>query len=183
MRKLTSTCVFLALLSFAWNTQAAELKVGFFDLNAVAQASDAYKVKNAELQKEFESEGKTLDKQNTDLQKKINDFQVQQQALSPEAREDRQIDLARQKRDLDDKMNNYMRKRQTAERRANDEINRVIGYAASAYGKRESFSFILEQNIAGVAWMNEALDVTKQVLAESNRVWKDKPKEVFGTGK
>ena len=180
MRKLLMICV-IACFPLAFAGQAAELKVGFFNMPLVVRDCEAYKAKLAELQKEFDAEGKTLEKQNADLQKKINDFQIQQQALSPEAREDRQMDLARQRRDLEDKMNNYMRKRGAAEKRAQEEINKVILYAASEYGKREKFSFLLEQNTAGVVWLVDSLDLTRQVLDESNKVWKAKPREIFGS--
>ncbi|MDR2504363.1 MAG: OmpH family outer membrane protein, partial [Deltaproteobacteria bacterium] len=179
MRGLSILSLIIFCLS-AGSALAAEYKIGFFNMAVVIRDSDAYKAKLAEFQKEFDAEDKRLQKQGGDLQKKINDFQIQQQALSPKAREERELDLSRQKRDLDDKMGMYLRRRGEAEKRAQEEINNVIVYAASEYGKREKFSFVLEQNTAGVVWMMDSLDLTKQVLEESNKVWKARPKEVFG---
>lgn len=165
---------------FALEGQAAELKVGIFDLKAVAEGSEPFKVKQAEMKASFEAEGKTLEKQGAELQKKFNDFQMQQQALNPEAREDRQMELTRQKRDYDDKMNSFMRRFGAAEQRAHDEIVSIILYAATKYGEREKFSLVLEKEKSGVVWSAAVLDITKAVLAETNKVWKERPKELFG---
>jgi Skp family chaperone for outer membrane proteins len=167
------------LLLFPVLLQAAELKIGFFDIVEVLNSCDAYKAKVAEFQKAFEQEGKVLEKQRTDLQKKISDFQVQQQALSPAAREDRQVDLARQERDFNDRMNDFMRKRNAAEQAAQNELTTVIIYAANSYGKREKFSAVLSSRQAGAVWVTPALDITKAVLEEANKVWKEKPKDLF----
>lgn len=183
MRKIFILMTLAVFLAFAASAQAAELKIGFFNMNEIGTSSDAYKANLASLQKEFEKEGQDLQKQAEAWQKKANDFKVQQQALSAEAREDRGSALNREKLELDDKLNRYARKRQTAEQRAQDQINRIIMYAANEVGKRENYSAIMEVNLAGAVMVDQKLDVGKAILQEANKVWKEKPKAVFGDGK
>lgn len=181
MRKiLVFIAVAACFFAVTANAAQAEVKIGVFNMNIVIPESDAYKAKLAELQKQFESEGKSLEKQGEAFQKEVNDFQVQQQALSAEAREERQVALQRKKRDLDDKMNNFLRKKNAAENKAQDEIGRVILYAATEYGKREKFGIVMEQNNAGAILVAPQYDITKAILQEANKVWKEKPKAVFG---
>lgn len=180
MRKVLVSLTLAACLLFAANAEAAETRIVFFNMGEVAEKSDAYKIKLDQLKKEFETEGKKLQSEAEAWQKKVNDFQVQQQALSPTAREDRQAALATEKNNLDAKMNSYGRKRQTAEKDAEQLIQRIIFYAATEVAKRENFSALIEQNLGGAILVDPKLDVSDLILKEANKVWKDKPKAVFG---
>jgi outer membrane protein len=178
MRKLFIPLILIFCL-LSVTAGAAELKIGLFSLNSVATSCDAYKAKQADMKKTFESEGKAVEKQGLDLQKLVNEFQIQQQALSPQAREDRQEALKRQSREFEDKRNDFLRRYSNAEKRAQEEIISIVLYSASEYGKREKFSFVLEMDRAGVLWVEQPLDITKAVLEETNKTWKTKPKDLF----
>lgn len=180
MRKILVFLTLASCLLLASAAQAAEMRIFFFNMGEVAEKSDAYKVKIEQLRKEFEAEGKKLQQEAEAWQKKVNDFQVQQQALSASAREDRQAALATEKNNLDAKMTSYSRKRQTAEKEAEQLINRVIFYAAQEVAKREKYSALMEQNLAGAVLVDPKYDASDLILKEANKVWKNKPKEVFG---
>lgn len=177
MRKLLFVFT-LAVCMFAVSAQAAEIKIGVFNIDQVGRNSEAFKDLTTNLQKSFADEGKALEKAEADLKKKFNDFQVQQQALSAEAREDRQVELSRQKRDFDDRMNNYVRKLSAAEKRLSDDITKVVIYAAQQVGKSGKYDLVLEQQNAGAIVVADAIDMNKAVLEEANKVWKQKPKEL-----
>lgn len=183
MRKASILLALIVCLVFAASAQAAEAKFGFFNMAEIANQTDAYKAKLAELEKEFEKEANILKKLGDDLQKKANDFQVQQQALTPEARADRGEALNREKRDLDDRAQTHMRKLQVAERRAQEEILRILAYSAGEVGKRGKYSAVFEQSQAGVIIIDPKFDLSKEILQEANKVWKEKPAELFGGGK
>jgi Skp family chaperone for outer membrane proteins len=183
MRK---TVIFLGMfagLLFASAAQAAEMRIVFFNMGVVAEKSVAYKDNLDKLKKEFEPEGQKLQKEAEAFQKKVNDFQVQMQALSPEARTDREASLTTEKRNLDDKMNAYSRKRQIAEKRAEEEIQRVVAYAVNELAKREQYSAVLEQNLAGALLVDARYDISDALVKEADAVWKEKPKAIFGDGK
>lgn len=182
MRKILLFVAVIACfgISLGNTAQAADIKIGIFDITVVGNESEAYKAQLTTLQKQFDVEGKKLEKEGEAFQKEINDFQVQQQALSADAREERQVALQRKKRDLDDKLNNFMRKKTAAERNAMEQINKVIIYAASELGKREKYAIIMERQNAGALWVDPQYDISKDVLKEANKVWKEKPKAVFG---
>lgn len=178
--------IFLSLtlcLLFAASASAAEMKIVFFNMGEVAEKSEAYQAHLAQLKKEFEPEGQKIQKEAEAFQKKINDFQLQQQALSPEARLDREAALGSEKRNLDDKMNVYARKRQAAEKRAEEQIHRIITYAVNEIAQREKYSAVMEQNLAGAFLVDKKFDISEALVKEANKVWKEKPKAVFGDGK
>ena len=172
MLALVSTGLFL----FAATAQAAEVKIGLFNMAEVAIECDAFKDASKKIQSTYGNEQKALEKKEQELQKKFEDFAVQQAALSAEARQDRQIELMRQKRDHDDKKNDFLRKIAAAENRSREEITRVILIATTEYGKRNKFSLIMDAASAGAIHVDPALDVTADILKEANKVWKDKPK-------
>ncbi len=182
MRKLLVVCTF-AICMFASAAHAAELKIGVFNMDKVGRECVAFKELTEKVSKSFEAENKALEKQSADLEKEFNNFKLQQQALTPEAREDRQVELSRKKRDLDDKANNFMRKVGAAEKRMSDDITKVVIYAVQEVSKRDKYTLILEQQQAGAIVVGSAIDINKTVVEEANKVWKQKPKEIFPDGK
>lgn len=183
MRRILVFLSLIACLLFASAASAAEMKIVFFNMGEVAEKSEAYQANLNQLKKDFEPEGQKIQKEAEAFQKKVNDFQLQQQALSPEARMDREAALTSEKRALDDKMGAYGRKRQAAEKRAEEQIHRVIGYAVNEIAKREKYSAVLEQNLAGAFLVDAKYDISEALVKEANKVWKEKPKAVFGDGK
>lgn len=183
MRKFLVFFTLALCLVFAAAAQADETKIGFFNIQEVIGKSDAYKAKQSELQKKFGKEGETLQKQFEAFQEKANKFQLQQQALSPDAREKQQADLMREKLGLDEKAAPYMRKRQTAEAEAEQELNKIIFYAVQEYGKREKYTAIMEQSGSTALYVDQKCNLNDAILKEVNKVWKEKPKAVFGDNK
>ncbi|MDR2826004.1 MAG: OmpH family outer membrane protein [Deltaproteobacteria bacterium] len=174
MRK-TILLVF-AFCLFAVTAQAAELKIGLFNMEEVARSSDAVKENNKNLENTFGKERSAIEKTQKDLQDKFDAFSKQQAGLSAEAREERQATLIREKRDFDDRANAFQRKVTAAESRYREQVVRCIFLAVSDYGKKNSFSLILDANSAGAIHVAPALDITGAILKEANRVWKEKPK-------
>ncbi|MDL2314586.1 OmpH family outer membrane protein [Desulfovibrio sp. OttesenSCG-928-C14] len=175
---------FLLLLAFcfmAGTAQAAApaqqpLKIGVFNMAEVALECQAFKDVQKQIQSSYGQEQKRLEKAEQDLQKRFEDFSVKQGALSAEARQDRQVELMRLKRDHDDRKNDFVRKVSAAEARFREQITRAILLAAGDYGKKNKFSLIMDSNSAGAVHVEPALDITAAILKETDRIWKEKPK-------
>lgn len=175
MRKiilLTLAFVFLGAAS----ASAAELKIGLFNMGEVALECQAFKDAQKKIQSTYSKEQKSLEQKEQELQKKFNDFNAQQAGLTAEARQDRQVDLMRLKRDHDDKKNDFMRKVTAEENRSREQITRVILIAAAEYGKRNNYSLILDANSAGAIHVMPSMDITADILKEADKVWKEQPK-------
>jgi len=166
----------LALFLFAGSAVAAELKIGFFNMNDVALECDAYKDAQKRIQGAHTAEQQAIEKQGQELQKKVDAFNAQASALSVEAREERNLELMRLSRDFDDRKNAFIRKVSAAENRARDEIARAIVLASIDYGKRNRYSVIQDSNTAGAMYVDASIDITADILKETNRIWKEKPK-------
>lgn len=166
----------LALSLFASSAFAAESKIAFFNMTEVAMNCNAFKDEQKKIQSAHSGEVKALEKQRADLQKKIDNFKKQAQALTAEKREDMNMELMRLSRDYDDKQNSLNRKISAAENKAREELSRVIIVAVLDYAKKNGYTAILDSNSAGAIYVDKNADVTKAILDESNRIWKEKPK-------
>lgn len=169
-------CLFIALQAGA--AQAAEAKIGVFNMAEVALECDAFKEAQKKLKDTYGKDEQALTKKEQELKKKFDDFAVKQAGLSAEARQDRQVALMREKRDHDDRKNDFMRKIAAAEGKTRDQISRAIVIAVGDYGKKNKYSMIIDSLSAGVFYLEPSMDITKDILRETNRVWKEKPKKL-----
>lgn len=177
MRKISllalTVCFFAATATAA---SAAELKVGVFSAPEVIMGSDAFKESEKKINDAYGKERDALEKKDKEMQKKIDDFNKQQAALSTEARQDRQVALMREKRDLDDKKNDYMRKVTAANDRMRNDLMRALVIAVNDYGKRNKYTMLIDSAGGSVLFVDASVDVTPDIVKEINRVWKEKPK-------
>jgi outer membrane protein len=174
MRKIILLVVVFCF--FSGTAQGAELKIGLFNMAEVALQCDAYKEAMKKVQGTYGKEQSAIEKTEKELQAKFDAFGKQQAALSAEARQERQVTLMREKRDHDDKKNDFIRKITAAENKSREQITRCILLAVADYGKKNAYSLILDANSAGAIHVAAALDITSVILKESNRIWKEQPK-------
>lgn len=171
MRKLVLlTCAFIL---FSASAQAAELmKIGVYNLSKVVFECDAYKDEMKKMEAKYGKERTAIEKAQQDLEKKFEDLRTKQSALSQDARDERIRELNRQRRDLEERKNDFMRKVSVDENRMGSSITRVALLGASEFGKKNNYSLIIDANAAGAVHVVPALDITDAVLKEANHVYK-----------
>ena len=120
-------CAFLA-----GSALAADLKIGVFNSQAVAMDSDAAKAAQKKLQSQFGAEKDQLEKQAKDLQSKGEALQAQMATLSAKAREEKQMEFMRLRRDFEEKSRNFARKVENSEVQIRQSMARQIYEAVAA---------------------------------------------------
>lgn len=167
-----------AVFLFAGTANAAEMKIAFVNMSQIAFESDAFKQEQKRMKSKYDAEQKSLEKAEKDLTKRFDDFKNKQAGLTPEARENAQLELIRQKRDFDDKAAAFRRKIASDENQVQEKIVKLVLVSASIYGKRTGLTMLMDSNTSGAIFIDKGLDVTQDVLKEVNKVWKEQPKEL-----
>ncbi len=169
MRKVITITV-AAMLAFAAPAFAAE--IGVFNASEVLNKSELSKAFERTMQSKFGAERASLEKEEKALQASYESFQKQAPTLSQKAREEKQMDIMRRGRSLEEKRRNFAVRvqRQTAE--LNGAISRITIEAASNVAKKHKLDLILESS-NGVAYVDTRMDMNSEMLNEVNRVWRD----------
>ena len=162
----------VATLMLGGTALAADLKVGVFNAQAVAMDSDAAKAAKKKLESQFGAEKADLEKQAKALQSKAETLQSQLPSLSAKAKEEKQGEFSRLRRDFDEKSRNFARKVENSEMQIRQSMARQMLEATSNVAKKRDLDLVLDAGAGGIMFATPALDITQDVLSEVNRIWK-----------
>lgn len=159
---LLATC-YLSLVTFS---SAAELKIGYIDLQRIVYESDAGKKAKSELDALIKSKQAVVDENRQTLEKLKSALEKQASALSPEARKSKQDDYEKMERE-------YLRLTQDAEtelRKKDNELKEIILKEVlelmDKIGKEEGYSLIIDKGLA--VYLDKSLDITDRVIKKYN---------------
>ena len=159
MRKSLALAVSLVLLFAA--TAHAEMKVAVFDVQVVAEKSNALKEAQEMWKKTYDGEKKQLEKQREALEKKV--------AGLSKATEAQKKEFQKEERDYAEKTNAFMRKMQASELAIRKELDTLIVQSATEYAAAKGYTLILDTKSA--PYFDRSMDVTDDMVKEANRVW------------
>ncbi|MDR1946380.1 MAG: OmpH family outer membrane protein [Desulfovibrio sp.] len=170
MRKMfcLAACLFL---SAGLNAAAADINIAVFNLQKTAAECDALTEARAALDGKFGEQKNALEKERTRLEKKVADFQ----AKKPTAKQ--QEDFAREQREYGEKAQAFMRLLQADEQRIRQDIDIVISQAAKNLAAAKGYTLVMD--IADIVYYTPDMDITADMLAESNAVFKKIKEEVL----
>ena len=150
----------------------AALPVGVFNSQSVALESEPAKEAQKKMQGQFGNEKDQIEKLAKDLQKQGEALQAQAAALSQQAREEKQMDFLRKRRDFEERSRNFAAKVENSENQIRQTIGRFIFQASETVAKQRNLELILDAASGSVMYAQAGLDVTRDVIAEVNRLWK-----------
>ena len=162
----------VACLMMGGTALSADLKVGVFNSQAVAMDSDAAKAAQKKLQGQFGAEKNQLESQAKALQSKGEALQAQMASLSNKAKEEKQMEFLRLRRDFEEKSRNFARKVENSEVQIRQSMARQMLEATSNVAKKRDLDLVLDAGAGGIMFATPALDITQDVLSEVNRIWK-----------
>lgn len=151
---------------------AAGEKIGIFNSQAIAVDSDAAKAAQTRLQGQFGSERVSIEKQAQDLQAKGEALQGQMAALSDKAREEKQIEFLKLRREFEEKSREFARRVDQMEGQMRQSMAEDIYKSAENIAKKRNLDLILDAASGAVMFATPNLDISREVLAEFNRLWK-----------
>ncbi len=155
---------FCFMLLFA-STAQAEMSVAVFNLQDVANKSDALKAAKAKMQKEYDGKKKELDAKRAKVEKLVT-------AMGNSPTKEQQTEFMRIKDEYNEAANLYVQNIRKAEMDIREKIDAIIIQAAQNLGKEKNYDLILDTTAA--IYFKSTMDVTNDMLTQVNKVWKTK---------
>jgi outer membrane protein len=162
------------VLSAALNATAADLNVVVFNLQRTAAECDALREARVALDGKFGEQRNSLEQERLRLEAKAVEFQKKK----PSAKQ--QEGFAKEQREYGEKAQAFMRLLQADEQRVRRDIDEVISLAAKNLADSKGYTLIMD--IADIVYAAPALDITNDMLAESNAVFKKIKEDLLKSG-
>jgi len=161
LNKLLKSLLALALLTSAMSISAAEVKVGYVQVDKILQDAPQTAESGKKLEKEFSPRSQELDR----MQKQIKDLQTtldkESLTLSESARRDKERDLSNIKIEFQRKQREL---REDVNLRKNEELSLLqdrINKAVTTVSEAEGYDLVV---YGGVAYASKKVDITDKVL-------------------
>lgn len=161
MSKLLGHLLVAGALVFALNATAAELKVGYVQVDKILQEAPQTAESGKKLEKEFAPRTQELER----MQKQIKDIET---ALDKDALTMSETDRKNKERDASNLKIDFQRKqrelREDINLRKNEELGALqdrINKAVTAVSEAEGYDLVV---YGGVAYANKKIDITDKVL-------------------
>ena len=161
MNKLLKYLLAASLLVFAISSHAAELKVGYVQVDKILQEAPQTAESGKKLEKEFSPRTQELER----MQKQIKDGEA---ALDKDSLTMSETDRKNKERDLNNVKIEFQRKqrelREDVNLRKNEELGSLqdrINKAVTSVAETEGFDLVV---YSGVAYASKKIDITDKVL-------------------
>ena len=171
MKHLTGI-FFIALVFFSLqlSASAAEpLKIGVFDYQRCIQESNAGKRMTEGLKKKQIEMQKTIDTKQQELVEMQKDMEKQSLMLSMDAKEERQKEYEKKRRDLSYLMQDSNDEMKKAETDARLDFLNILSGVVQTIAKEKKYDLIVERAQGGIIYVSKALDITDDVIAAINK--------------
>jgi len=151
---------------------AAELKVGYVDLQRALPEVEEGRTAKSRLQAVLDQKQKELDKEQDALRKEKETLDKQASAMSDEVRTQKQTDLQKRLFDLAQKWEKGKAEMANRERTELQAIFQKMDPIISAIAQREGLTMVFEKTDSGLVYAPASLDLTNELV----RMYNDKNK-------
>lgn len=159
MRKILVTAITAFGLSFG--AQAADLKVGFVNIQAVMQAAPQAEQATKTLEDEFAPQQREMIADSNELKSLQEKYQKDAAVMSDSERQSMERRIRDLQRDLQRRQQQLQEDVQIRRNEVLGNLQRAALEATEAYAKENGFDLIL---IDGVVYASDAVNVTSQVV-------------------
>ncbi|MBI5739230.1 MAG: OmpH family outer membrane protein [Nitrospirae bacterium] len=164
--------IFAAVLLFALGAQAAEVKIGYVDLNKALNESDEGKKAVKTLEELFKTKQTVIEEKRMELTKLTEDLQKQSSILNQDAIKEKQDERERLGRDFQrmvkDAEEEVDKKRSAFMERILKDLSEIVNKT----GEEEGYTAIFERVQGGIIYMPEKLDITVSIIKKYNEASK-----------
>ena len=180
-RQLVNVLIVMGSLLHAAYGSAVVAKTGdgqyaVVDMQAVILNVSEGKVARAELEKEIKSKETELQKAKDELDKLNKDWKAQAPLLSEEARLKKQQDFQEKFLDLRNQEMTFQAEIKRKEQKATQKIAMQVSEMVNAMARDRGFTMVFETNSAGLIYLKDPIDLTKDVITAYEARSKDKSK-------
>jgi outer membrane protein len=146
--------------------QAAELKIGWVDLQRVINASEEGKQAQAEIQVRADEYTAQADQMKAQLEAMAADYKNQEEMLTPAARSEKQDEISKLEVEYNRFIQDSRDELARAEQRALKGLLEDIGQLVVQYGEQEGFAVILEAG--NILYGAASIEATDDIIALYN---------------
>ncbi len=144
--------------------QAADVKIGYIDIQKAIQETSTGKKAKKELEKEFNAKKEELGKREANIKKMQEDFEKKKSVLAEEAKQAKAAELQGEMMKYRDLLGqsqlNIQKKEQELTKPILDKLQEVIDKVAKDGG----YTMILEKSEQSVIWAKKEIDLTDTVV-------------------
>jgi outer membrane protein len=147
---------------------AADLKIGYVDLQRAVSEVEEGKAARAQLKREFDEKQKKLDAKEAELKRLQGEFEKQAVVLSEAAKRDKAAELERKFGEAQALLRQLQQELGGRERELMGSLFDKMGQIVKEIAEAEGFTFVLEKNQSGIMYAPSSLDVTNEVVRKYN---------------
>ena len=159
MRKILIAAI--AAFGLSFSAQAADLKIGFVNMQAVIQAAPEAEQARKTLEEEFKPQQRDMIADSNELKSLQERYQKDGAVMSDSERQNMERRIRDLQRDLQRREQQLREDLQIRQNEIMGSLQRVAFEATNAFAKENGYDIIL---IEGVAYVSEAVNVTAQVV-------------------
>lgn len=160
-----NTILGLLLAAFSsFSVYAADVKLGYIDMQKAIQETTAGKKAKKELEDEFNKKKKDLEKKEADIKKMHEDFEKRSMAMNEDARQKKQVEIRTEMAKYQEVAGKAQMEIQKRERDLTQPIVTKLRTIIDEIAKKEEFTVILEKAENSVMWAKKDIDLTERVI-------------------
>ncbi len=163
MRKVLLMALMLTVMTAS--VAFAEMKIGVFDMQIIGVESEIAKEARKTMESKYGAEKKEIEAQAKTLQAKG-------EALQKKPTEAKQVEFVKLKRAFDEKNYNFSRNVEADDMKIRQDIITLTFKAAYEVAQAKGLNFVVDITGGGVFYADKTMDVTSDVLAEVNKLYK-----------
>jgi len=148
---------------------AADLKVGVVDSSDILGKSAEGKRVQDTLKRKGEELGRSLQKQEQDIGKAMEDFRKQSAVMKDEAKKQRQEELSKRASDFQRKVADADKQMGLLEQKEMQPLLKKLEGAVNDVAKENKLDLVLDKRRSGLLYMAPTLDITDKVRSRFGR--------------
>lgn len=164
----------LALIITSGLGFAAETKIGYLDIGQAIATSDAGKAASSQLQAKFSKFQEQATAKQKELTTLKDELEKQGMALNESAKAAKLKEYQQKQRDLERFVKDSDEELKKSEAELINKIQTDIVKQVRDYGKKNSFTLIVEAREAGAIYADKSIDITEAVIKELNAAFNKK---------
>lgn len=157
--------------AFGADATQTPVKIGVVDMQAVATQSEPAKAAKNQLEAKYGKERAALEKQGAALKKQAEGLK------NPKTTDEKRRAFIRAKQKLDNDTRNFLRKVEQDEVKLRQDMVTLVFSATYEVARAKGYNFVVDVTAGGVLYADKAMELTDEVLAEVNRLYKEKKPE------
>ncbi|MEF2146208.1 MAG: OmpH family outer membrane protein [Desulfovibrionaceae bacterium] len=173
MRKVLFLAVALAMV-LQVPAFAADLKLAVIHMERLKKASEPGKYITGELKKKLDPMVKERQRLENELKQLSEDFKNKSAAYSLDTKREKELELKRKYRDLEDLRRDIQQKAVAEDKTLSEPVLEMMQQVAEKYIEEQNYDLVLEYQQSGILYLGKALDITDELIKRVNQAWKAK---------